>query len=741
MTKKTAKPLLSCLLTAALMAGLCLNASAITYPNSYWPLQDQWISASEAKDPDQIISVTQRIYDLLIPYGLDQDVCYNLEPKCGMTSWAYEIKGDLDNAVLWLNRQVELERWLADNVGGYLDAIQNNEARLRYLEAARNPAIYAQTGTGTSPYAAGPRTGTWYGSPADGSRTDGSAALIYMEFGASYNADHWIEYYTETSELFRRAANGGVVEVAWNFAASTAGCQQVLSADSYIAENLRALGGMNATILLRLGAEMNNWEECDPAVFIQAFQKIASAARQYSNIQTVFSPDMINNRAVTVEQYYPGDQYVDWVGMSVYHRSNYAGYNGSNSSYTMEDTSYGENAYYGQGIYDTDPLVGIQHIVEVAAAHNKPVMISECGFPYYSGSEDTTAYAVDQLTKFYSYVNMLYPQVKAVFYFDIPREIEVYHYGLSGSSTLNSAYTSAIRNNGAYLSEVNGSAVNWERLDQSQGLPGKVKLAVYAPLPGVVNASVQYFVDGNPVGTVNQAPYYLELDTASWTSGQHTVHAVVTGNQFSRTTPTYTVNLSGGGSAPVQPDQPQQPASQEPSGWAKVLIEEAAEKGLITERTEGLYKEQITRLQFSELAVNLIEKATGKEIEPAENTFDDTDDVMALKAVAAGVAFGKGEGKFAPDAKITRQEICVMLSKVIEYVDAANGSTTLEDTSTELNSEKFHDTSDVASWAKTAVALLTNNELMSGSNGGIAPKANTTVEQAIILALAHFNRF
>ena len=74
-------------------------------------------------------------------------------------------------------------------------------------------------------------------------------------------------------------------------------------------------------------------------------------------------------------------------------------------------------------------------------------------------------------------------------------------------------------------------------------------------------------------------------------------------------------------------------------------------------------------------------------------------------------------------------------------MDAANGSTTLEDTSTELNSEKFHDTSDVASWAKTAVALLTNNELMSGSNGGIAPKANTTVEQAIILALAHFNRF
>ena len=82
-----------------------------------------------------------------------------------------------------------------------------------------------------------------------------------------------------------------------------------------------------------------------------------------------------------------------------------------------------------------------------------------------------------------------------------------------------------------------------------------------------------------------------------------------------------------------------------------------------------------------------------------------------------------------------------MLSKVIEYVDAANSTATLANTSTELDGAKFNDTAEVASWAKPAVALLTNNGLMSGSNGGIAPKSNTTVEQAIILVLAHFNKF
>ena len=181
---------------------------------------------------------------------------------------------------------------------------------------------------------------------------------------------------------------------------------------------------------------------------------------------------------------------------------------------------------------------------------------------------------------------------------------------------------------------------------------------------------------------------------------------------------------------------PEQPAGQQPSGWAKGLIDDALEQGMVTERTQGRYQDQITRLQFAELAANLIENITHKEITPAGNTFTDTDDIMVLKAVAAGVASGKGDGLFAPNDFITRQEICVMLSKVIQYVDAANGSATLANTSTQLDTARFSDTGDVASWARDAVALLTNNDLMSGSDGKVLPRNNTTVEQAIILIRA-----
>ena len=55
------------------------------------------------------------------------------------------------------------------------------------------------------------------------------------------------------------------------------------AADSYIAEGLRAMGSLNATVLLRIGAEMNNWSSIDSTTYNQAFQKIAAQAHQGEN--------------------------------------------------------------------------------------------------------------------------------------------------------------------------------------------------------------------------------------------------------------------------------------------------------------------------------------------------------------------------------------------------------------------------------------------------------------------------
>ena len=113
--KKHLRRLMSAALAAALSASLCVSASAFTYPSSYWPLHNQWESVSGGSDAGAITSVAQQTYDLLVPLGMSEDVCWNLEPKCAAASWACEVSGDVDGAITWLERQLTFAQCLHDN--------------------------------------------------------------------------------------------------------------------------------------------------------------------------------------------------------------------------------------------------------------------------------------------------------------------------------------------------------------------------------------------------------------------------------------------------------------------------------------------------------------------------------------------------------------------------------------------------------------------------------------------------
>ena len=737
--KKQLRRLLSLVVAAALTAGMTLTASAaFTYPSAYWKLHDAWAAAVSAKNADQVLTLAKQTYDLLTPYGMNENVCGNLEVKCAQAAWCSEQKGDIAGAITWLQRQRSMAAWLDANVHSYKDTLLNIDAKLEYLNAAKEMAIYVQTEQSGNHYASSGAkdSGTLLGSAVTGSQRGESASLMYVPFGDSHSVAYWLDYYrSQSSDFDRAASDGGVIELAWNFSPeSTAGAQAVLSADSYIDESVAAMGAVNATVLLRVGAEMDNWSDCDPAIYIQAFQKIADAAHRYSNIKLVFSPTEISNRNHTFADFYPGDQYVDWIGVSSYHNTNYVTTAGGSASYaTFDPYAYSNDPYYNSGLYAGDPLILLRPLTRFAQSHGKPMMISECGFSYRSGSGgDQTAYAADQLNKFYSYVNMIYPQVKAVFYFDNNISGSPYQYALSGSSTMAAAYSSAIANNGGYLKADDASAKTWKGLSSSAALQGtSAKLATYVSFPGQAAATVNYYLDGKWVANSGKAPYYYTLDLTSIAPGTHTVQAKAASGQFSGATQTYTFTVLGDGSLPLY----------SASDWAKTILKTADDKGLITDRNKVDFQSKITRLQFADLAVNLIERATGTTITPAADGFSDTNDVAARKAVAAGVTSGMGNGKFQPDAPIDRQQICVMLNKVIQYVAQTTGTDPLADHSTEMGSH-FTDTASIADWARDSVALLTNNGLMSGKDGGrVAPKDQTKVEEAVALILALSSKF
>ncbi len=169
--------------------------------------------------------------------------------------------------------------------------------------------------------------------------------------------------------------------------------------------------------------------------------------------------------------------------------------------------------------------------------------------------------------------------------------------------------------------------------------------------------------------------------------------------------------------------------SSQPSNWAKAEIEEAKDIDLIPERIQGEYKSNISREEFSEIAVNLYEALSGKEaVLQGENPFTDTENEKVRIANSLGIVKGIGDGRFAPDNKITRQEISVMLYRTLRAAKPGYNY------SGEY-SHIFEDYDMISSWAREAVDYLYGIGVTNGVGGDrFSPGGNTSREQAIVLA-------
>ena len=85
------------------------------------------------------------------------------------------------------------------------------------------------------------------------------------------------------------------------------------------------------------------------------------------------------------------------------------------------------------------------------------------------------------------------------------------------------------------------------------------------------------------------------------------------------------------------------------SQWAKLEIDKAMERDIVPEKIQGDYRRNITREEFSELAVRLYETLSKKEITPqSQSPFSDTNNPYITMANKLGIVDGKGDGTFAP---------------------------------------------------------------------------------------------
>lgn len=75
-------------------------------------------------------------------------------------------------------------------------------------------------------------------------------------------------------------------------------------------------------VYLRIGAEFNVWsDKCTPDEYIPAFRAISDKMRTLQNVSIVWSIAhtsswKTNDWHLYGDDFYPGDEYVDWVGVN-----------------------------------------------------------------------------------------------------------------------------------------------------------------------------------------------------------------------------------------------------------------------------------------------------------------------------------------------------------------------------------------------------------------------------------------
>ncbi len=165
--------------------------------------------------------------------------------------------------------------------------------------------------------------------------------------------------------------------------------------------------------------------------------------------------------------------------------------------------------------------------------------------------------------------------------------------------------------------------------------------------------------------------------------------------------------------------------------WALDEVLACIKLSIVPDNLQLKFKEYITREEFCTLLVNFYEIKTNSTIDITnlENPFIDTENEAVLKAYKLKIISGKTENEFDPYAYITREESAVMLYNLMSALGVFINKTDA--------SVSFNDNKDISSWALDAVAIISSQNIMKGSDGYFYPKNNITTQEAIIC----LNRF
>lgn len=161
--------------------------------------------------------------------------------------------------------------------------------------------------------------------------------------------------------------------------------------------------------------------------------------------------------------------------------------------------------------------------------------------------------------------------------------------------------------------------------------------------------------------------------------------------------------------------------------WAEAAIVSLAQQGVIAGMTAESFApdDSVTRAQFAAIIVRALDLDAGRggyfrDVMPDSWYYKD-----ASAVYVNGIMSGYPSERFMPDDLITREQTAVIVGNAMNYI----GKTyTVGDGMEKLNA--YDDVDDISAYAKKAMALAVQYEMMNFTDNALRPKATLTRAEA-----------
>jgi Glycosyl hydrolase family 26 len=242
--------------------------------------------------------------------------------------------------------------------------------------------------------------------------------FMYRAYGHPFPTE-WAEYVK---------SKGAIPHIAWE----PSDLAQVAD-DSYLEQFLAEAERLDHPVMLRFASEMNGeWTAYNgqPEAYIKAFRMVFRESRKAPKVALMWCPNAVPK--ATIDDYYPGDEYVDWVGVNFY-------------SVPFLDNDPKRS---GEKIHPTDHL----KYVYQKYSTRKPIAVGEWAASRKSAlsEKDLAEFATSKVGQMYATLPTRFPRVKMVNWYDCnniqqaKQERQLNNFQITGSPQLLTGYQTAV---------------------------------------------------------------------------------------------------------------------------------------------------------------------------------------------------------------------------------------------------------------------------------------------------------